>query len=336
MKKGLIFLLVLLVLVVGAIYLFIPSRLNVVREIALNANSFGIYRSLADQDAWNKWWPVRPDHPRLNDSVGQAGGPNNPSSKSNALPELGGFQFEVRNKLFKTLEVGLKGQSKDYSSGILFIPLEHDSSAIRWEVPIETGNNPINKISRYFEARKIANTLSTVLKSMKPYMEKEENLYKLSIKQGMVADTAFVSTRTVFNHFPTTDEVYVMIGKLHEHIAKQNGKENGYPMLNIDSSGINPAGGSGREYEVMVAIATDRILPESGDIKVKRMIQGNILIAEVTGGPLTIKEGMSQMHEYIRDHQRTAAAIPFQLLVTDRLKENDTSKWVTELRYPVF
>ena len=312
MKKGLIFLLVLLVLVVGAIYIFIPNQLRVSRELLLNANSFGVYRSLADENTWNKWWP------------------GNDSSKSTALPELDGFQFEVRNKLFKTLEVGLKGQGQDYSSGILFIPLEHDSSAIRWEVPIETGSNPINKLSRYFEARKIANTLSTVLKSMKPYMEKEENLYTLSIKQGMVVDTAFVSTRSVFNHFPTTEEVYAMIGKLHEHVAKLNGKENGYPMLNIDSSAVN------KEYEVMVAIATDRLLPEQGDIKIKRMIRGNILIAEVTGGPLTIKEGMSQMHEYVRDHQRTPAAIPFQLLVTDRLKEKDTSKWVTELRYPVF
>ena len=311
MKKGLIFLLVLLVLVIGAIYIFIPNQLRVSRELLLNANSFGVYRSLSNENTWSNWWP------------------NNDSSKSSALPELDGYQFEVRNKLFKTLEVGLKGQGQDYSSGLLFIPLQHDSSAIRWEVPIETGNNPFNKVSRYFEARKIAKTLSTVLKSMKPYMENEENLYKLSIKQGMVVDTAFVSTRTVFNHFPTTEEVYAMIGKLHEHIAKQNGKENGYPMLNIDSSG-------NKKYEVMVAIATDRILPEQGDIKVKRMIQGNILIAEVTGGPLTIKEGMSQMHEYVRDHQRTPAAIPFQLLVTDRLKEKDTSKWVTELRYPVF
>ena len=152
----------------------------------------------------------------------------------------------------------------------------------------------------------------------------------------MVVDTAFVSTRTAFNHFPTTEEVYAMIGKLHEHIAKLNGKENSYPMLNIDSSGNKPAGGSGKSYEVMVAIATDRLLPEQGDIKLKRMIRGNILIAEVIGGQLTIKEGMSQMHEYVRDHQRTPAAIPFQLLVTDRLKEKDTSKWVTELRYPVF
>src|SRR5687768_15906915 len=108
MKKGLIFLLVFLVLVVGAIYIFIPNQLRVSRELLLNANSFGVYRSLADENTWNKWWP------------------NNVSSKTNELPELDGFQFEVRNKLFKTLEVGLKSPGQDYSSGILFIPIEHD------------------------------------------------------------------------------------------------------------------------------------------------------------------------------------------------------------------
>ncbi len=300
MKKGLVFLLTVVVLVIAAIYLFIPNKLTVAREIVLNANSFGIYRSLADETTWNKWWPK----------------------------DANGYEFTLKKKLFKTLEIGLKDKDSEYSTGIRFIPLEHDSSLVRWEVPIETGNNPIQKVRKYFEAKRIAKILANVLDSMRPFMEKEENLYMLSIKQSTVTDTAFVSTRVVFNHFPTTEEVYSMIDKLHKHVTKFNGKEAGHPMLNIDSSG--------KDYEVMVAIATEKLLPEEGDVKLKRMIQGNILIAEVTGGPNSIKKGMSQMHEYVRDHQRTAPAIPFQLLITDRSKEKDTSKWLTELHYPVF
>ena len=311
MKKALVYVLVLIIALIAAIYIFIPNKLNIAREVVLKANSFGAYRGLADENSWSKWWPKT-------------------GSTNSSLPEYDGYQFEVRNKLFKTLEVGLKGKDKEYSSGILFIPITRDSSAIRWEVPVETGNNPIHKLKLYFEARDIANTISALLKSMTPYLEKEENIYHLSVKQSMVVDTAFVSNKAVFNHFPTAEEVYAMIQKLHDHISKQNAKENGYPMLNIDSSGAN------KEYEVMVAIATDRILPETADVKVKRMIQGNILVAEVTGGPSTIKDGLSQLNEYVRDHQKTPAAIPFQLLVTDRLKEKDTTKWVTELRYPVF
>src|SRR4030095_6302184 len=315
MKKGLLFLLLLFILIIAGIYLFIPNQLKVSRELLLDANSSGIYRCLSEESNWARLWP---------------------KNVSDSLPEFNGYQFELRKKLFKTIEVVLKTKDSEYSSGMLFIPLEHDSALIRWEAQIETSSNPIKKLNKYFEARKIANTLSSLLSAMKPWLETEENLYMLSIKQGMVVDTAFVSTRTVFNHLPTTTEVYAMIGKLHDHIAKQNGRETGPPMLNIDSSGNNPAGGSGKAYEVMVAIATDRLLPESGDIKLKRMIRGNILVAEVKGGPLTIKEGMRQMNEYVRDYQRTPAAIPFQLLVTDRSKEIDTTKWVTELRYPVF
>jgi len=312
MKKVFTFLLVLIVVALGAIYLFIPARLVVAREVLVRANSVGVYRTVANEKSWAKWWP------------GSMGANINSSFLYN------GYQFDVSNKIFKSVEVLIKNNEQEYSSAILFIPITRDSSLIRWEVPIENGNNPIKRLTNYFQARKIANTISNPLQSMKAFMETEENIYGLSVKQSMVVDTAFISTRTIFNHFPSTEEVYAMIDKLHSHVAKQNGKENGYPMLNIDSSG------GVKEYEVMVAIATDRILPEAGDIKLKRMIQGNILVAQVTGGPFIVSNGLSQLNEYVRDHQKTPAAIPFQLLVTDRLKEKDTTKWVTELRYPVF
>ena len=281
------------------------------RELAVDTNSFAAYRGLADENTWSKWWPRE-------DSI-------NPGK----LPTLNGYQFSIDKKLFKTLEIGLQGKDIKHSSGMLFIPLGQDSSIVRWEVAVETGNNPIQKLQRYSEAKKIANTFAEVLTALKPFLQKEENLYSLSVYQGMVKDTVFVSTRRSFSYFPSTDEVYSLIDKLHSYIAKQQGKETSQPMLNIDSSGKN-------EYNVMVAIATDRILPEQEDIKLKRMIRGNILIAEVKGGPNKIKESLLQLHEYVRDHKRTSPAIPFQLLITDRSKEKDTSKWVTELHYPVF
>jgi hypothetical protein len=62
---------------------------------------------------------------------------------------------------------------------------------------------------------------------------------------------------------------------------------------------------------------------------------GNILITEVKGGPASIKKAFNEMETYITDYRRTAPAIPFQSLITDRSKEPDTSKWVTKIYYPV-
>jgi len=62
---------------------------------------------------------------------------------------------------------------------------------------------------------------------------------------------------------------------------------------------------------------------------------GFILEGEVKNGPYTIDAAMEQLEVYRADHQYTSPAIPYQLLVTDRLKETDTSKWITKLYYPI-
>jgi len=62
---------------------------------------------------------------------------------------------------------------------------------------------------------------------------------------------------------------------------------------------------------------------------------GNILTGEVTGGQEQIEQAQKQMELYISDYQRSIIAIPFQMLITDRTKEPDSTKWVTRIYYPV-
>jgi hypothetical protein len=42
------------------------------------------------------------------------------------------------------------------------------------------------------------------------------------------------------------------------------------------------------------------------------------------------------MRNYISDHQYADAAVPYQSLITNRVTEKDTTKWVTKICYPVY
>jgi len=89
-------------------------------------------------------------------------------------------------------------------------------------------------------------------------------------------------------------------------------------------------------YTAQVGLPVDRALPQKGDISLKWMMKGgNILAGEVTGGQEQIEEAQKQMELYIGDYQRSIIAIPFQMLITDRTKEPDSSKWITMIYYPV-
>ena len=65
------------------------------------------------------------------------------------------------------------------------------------------------------------------------------------------------------------------------------------------------------------------------------MLPGTALTTEVKGGPAAIRTAFLQLENYITDYQREAPLIPFESLVTDRLHEKDTSRWITRIYYPV-
>jgi hypothetical protein len=48
-----------------------------------------------------------------------------------------------------------------------------------------------------------------------------------------------------------------------------------------------------------------------------------------------VDKGMQQLEYYLNEHRLRPPALPFQSLVTDRLVERDTTKWITRLYYPV-
>jgi len=55
----------------------------------------------------------------------------------------------------------------------------------------------------------------------------------------------------------------------------------------------------------------------------------------VRGGQGTVENALEQMQLYFDDYDKTSMAITFQYLVTDRIKESDTTKWITEIYAPV-
>ena len=63
---------------------------------------------------------------------------------------------------------------------------------------------------------------------------------------------------------------------------------------------------------------------------------GNILTGEVKGGTYTINQAEMELKNFVTDFKRISPAIPYQSLITNRLQEKDTTKWITKLYYPIY
>jgi hypothetical protein len=297
-RKRISSLFIVIAIAIGGIYTFIPNKVRLSNSISVKANREAVFRYLSQRDNWKQW-----------------------------LPDTD--KYKVHQFLYNAFVISIYSGGDTSTSMLSLIPYTNDSLRIQWDAAIATGPNPLTRIQRYYRARAINAECDTILQGLKRSIADMKNLYGLDIKRESIPYEYVLSKKQVFNSYPGAQEVYTLIDQLRKYIVQKAGKEQGIPLLHIETA-------DSIHYETQVAIPIAEKLSSESDISSKWMMKnGQILTAEVTGGRTTIEKGFRQIQQYIFDHQLTEIAIPFQSLVTDRLKEPDSNRWVTKLYYPV-
>jgi len=305
MKKILIGLVLSASFLLLAVYVLIPGKMKMEKTITVNAALPGVSRILTNESSWGKWWP-------------------------NKTPfNYNGEQYKLGGNAFNVINVNIYAGIDTIKSRMELVLLNGDSIMIMWDAEKQTSNNPFKRFSIYRDAKRTQENMSTLLGHIRSFLDKPENIYGFPIHKVSVVDSVLISTRRSFDHKPGEKDIDAMIQSLKKYIADNKATEKNLPMLNvmkIDST----------NYEVMTAIPVNRTLPDTKEFASKFMLKGgNILEVQIQGGPRTIESAFIELEHYREDHQYTSPAIPYQLLITDRMKEPDTTKWITKLYYPV-
>ncbi|HET6766461.1 MAG TPA: GyrI-like domain-containing protein [Chitinophagaceae bacterium] len=306
MKKILIGLVLAGALLLGAVYLFIPGKMKISAGISVHAALPGVSRSLFDSNNWKKFWPAKTPF-KMDDQ-----------------------EYLIKGKFFNAFNIDIVSEKDTLSSIINLLLIRTESITVDWSSEQITSSNPFKRFVQYRQAIATEENMKQILNSLKEFMEQTRNIYGFDIRQTIVTDSALISTRRVLEHEPTLKDIDEMIQSLKKYIAENKAIGQNLPMLNVlqlDSS----------RYEVMTAIPVDRQLPLTNDFAPKFLLKGGkILEGEITGGPKRIEMALKELENYRLDYKFPSPAKPYQLLLTDRLKEPDTTKWVTRLYYPVF
>jgi hypothetical protein len=308
MRKWLLSLIVGSVLIFGSLYIFIPNIVSLKSTTGVGATRPGLHRMLIDRKNVTKWWPgkISNDSFYLNDLV-----------------------YTINNSNITVLPISVTGENANISTSLFLIPLAIDSTQLEWAGAMATSYNPVKRFYAYLKAKKIKNDMALILEKMRTFYSESKNIYGFDIKRELVVDSLLIATSGKCKGLPNNQFIYSLIDKLRNYAAKNLAKESGYPMLNVGTTdSIN--------FDVKVAIPVDKLLSSADDILQKRMLgRGKILVTEVKGGIEIAAKALEQIQQYGNDYQRSSPAIPFYSLITDRLKETDSTKWVTRIYFPV-
>lgn len=310
MKKIVWAVLITAAIILPGTYLLIPNIVNIKQEQSINTSQAGLQRMLLTKSNVLKWWP-------------------------GALTDSGsllynGNTYEFANNNISLIPVLIKNNSQNIHSTIFSLAPAKETVQLTWVCKTVTSYNPIKRIQYWLKAKNLNTDLKYLLKKMNDFYSNTENIYGIKIEKKLVEDSILISTAAACKNFPTTEFIYTQIAKLNTYAAINNAQAAGYPMLNIETDdGVN--------YNVRLALPVNKIIPDKpNDITLKRMLGGgNILVAEVKGGNATTAEALRQINLYARDYQRIPPAIPFFSLITNRMAEPDSSKWITKVYCPV-
>jgi hypothetical protein len=315
MKKILFTIAFLLILTLGAVYIFIPSRLTIVDSVQIECNSDGGFRTLSENKKWTNWWPGEMDSFR--------------DDKGSRIFIYKGDSFYISKISHNNLSISIHRKELSLPSELNVIPLVNNTMGINWQSSISTNFNPFQRYALYKEAVSLKENMHDILSAIRDYLSKKENIYGSPFKEDATKDSILLAYKTTTQVYPNTAFVYSIINSLKEASREGGADLTGFPMLNITPENLN-------SYKVMVALPINKVLKEKNGYFITRLIPGKFITAEVKGGDATINETLKNIELYFQDHKRITMAIPFQYLITDRSIEPDTLKWLTKIYAPVY
>jgi hypothetical protein len=315
MKKWIFGLSLVLLILLGLVYLLIPSRLPVSGVKFIHCTPSATSRFLTDTSGWRKWW----NHPDADETKNtDAGGP---------FIE-GGDTFALLQKSRETAEISIQNEGQPLSSMATILALPGDSCVVHWETTLEAGQSPLGRIRQYRRALRIRDQMSALLGRLQHYLDKPQNVYGQELQESSTVDTLLIATIKDLPSYPSTADIYQLVALLRSYAQSQGADVTGFPLLNTQHSDSS--------YRIMVALPLNKQLDGRPPIFFTRMIPGKFIVSEVHGGAGRVEEALTQIQHFFDDYKRTSMAIRFQALVTDRKQEPDSSKWVTKIYAPVF
>lgn len=239
------------------------------------------------------------------------------------------IQFTISGALSNLVQIDVASKNINTKSFISVNSINKDSSAINWFFDIATSLNPIKRFKDYQEAIDIKKATEQLLVSINDFVEHPVNIYGFDIKEVTLSDTVLVTTKFISKQLPTNMQIYTAVEGLNKYLTGFNKKALNNPMVTVLE---NPT----KDYTIMVGISIDGEIAQTDTYRIKRMpVNGKMFVADVKGGFSSIQNGYGALKTFLLDSKRPSPAVPFELLVNDRLQVSDSSQWLTRIYYPV-
>ena len=326
--KKVLLVLVILIAVLAVIGWFMPSKIHIERSLTMKAPVESIFKQVNVVKNWEKWSPWRKMDPEMKVTYYDiAEGLGASYSWVGEKSGEGLITFsEVKNNELIITDLDFKGEGKA-TGGFRFEPAA-EGTKVTWYFDSEVGMNPFMRLFWKMGIGMMEDSFDQGLKAMSDEADKmpAAPAFKMEVKVMPAVDYLFIhDTASVATIGAKLGAHY---GALVGEITKQKLEQAGAPFaIYFTESSTN--------WEMDAGIPVAKAGKNAGVIQSKNYPGGNMLVVSYMGSYDGLPAGHEAARAYIQSNNLTIIGAPWEKYMTDPMSEKDSTKWLTEICYPV-
>lgn len=320
---------VLVIIVILLIFAaFLPSSYKVVRTTDINASSEAISSQISDFHNWDRWSPwIHVDSTEkytYNDTIGKG------AFMDWTGKMIGSGNMRITDVTADSIKYDLVFTEpwESVSNGSFSFTKTNSGISVSWTNEGELGW-PIARLMGFFMSfdKMMGPDFEKGLAKLKTVAESTPE-YTYSIMEKEVSSTIIA----VVHNKVAMGEIGNILGKsygeIQELMKKQGANMTGSPMaitLAWDST----------SWDFEAAIPIDKEIKGNVQVQVKQSYSGKVIYLSYTGPYEGTYKAYNELHSYMKEKGFTQNGGPWEVYITDPSTEPDTSKWITEIYFPV-
>ena len=334
LKRIFIGLLVIIIVAVAASF-FLPSEVHVERSTEIGAPAKVVFAQINDLKKWEQWGPWYEKDPNIKGEYsGPEAGVGATYSWESDHKEVGEGSVTITESVEgQSIKTSLDFMKEGKATGdFIFEAVEENVTKVTWSMDADMGMNPIGKFMGLMMDKMVGPDFEKGLANLKSYTEsipvEPENPFNIAIKeynsQPMYAIRDSTNTDSIGGKM---EEVY---GELLAFL-KESGDSIAGPPIAIWFEWNEEE----KKCVFEAAIPVTSLGKVSGRVFIDSIPTCTVVTATHFGAYSESANIHEAIDEYLIANNHTPIGSPWEVYVTDPSTEPDTSKWQTEIYYPI-
>lgn len=305
---------------------FLPSKMVVDRSVTINAPIEEVFKQVNDFKNWDNWSPWHQMDTSMEITYfGKESGLGSGYEWSSTNEKIGSGKAEIINSVAND-SIVVKLYLKDSPALNRFKLSQTDSGIVlSWCYTSEIGYNPFARFTVSIAEGIVAKKIDYGLQLLK---ENLKTTPKFSCKKVELLERNYVSVKVTCLNSDIKKEMGQAYTNLMVFIEQSNVEMIGYPLCFYHNYDVQST-----TFEAAIPIS--KKIEGSDDIMVKTLPKGDYVTTAYNGSYDKIQVAYQALTQWMTDNKIEAQGMPFDEYVTNPAEEKDTTKWITNIYYPL-